>query len=125
MTNRFTVILFAAGLLVAARSASAERAPGQLPPAVSRRVSFEMDVKPILSRACFECHGERKQKSDFRLDIEAHAMRGGSIGVAIVPGKSGESALIRYVAGLDEDMRMPPKGEALTVEEISILRAWI
>src|SRR5687767_6456543 len=122
MMNRFAVILCAAGLLFAAQPASAEKGPGQLPPAVSRQVSFEGNVRPILSRACFECHGERKQKSDFRLDNKDHAMRGGSNGVAIVPGKSAESPLILYVAGMVNGMQMPPKGEALTADEIGILR---
>ena len=37
-------------------------------------------------------------------------MAGGDSGPAIVPGKSAESRLIRYVAGLDEDNTMPPEG---------------
>ena len=122
----FIVILFAAALSVALRCAIAgEASSPSLPEAAQRQVSFEADVRPILSRACFECHGERKQKSDFRIDAKAHAMRGGSIGVAIVPGKSAESPLIQYVAGVVEGMRMPPKGEGLTAAEIGVLRAWI
>ena len=39
--------------------------------------------------------------------------------------KSGGSPLIHFVAGLDEDMRMPQKGEPLTAEQIGLLRAWI
>src|SRR5262249_47888894 len=45
----------------------------------------------------------------------------------IVPGKSAESRLIRYVAGLDEDYQMPPEGagQPLSSEQIGLLRAWI
>ena len=31
-------------------------------------VSFETEVKPIFEKHCVECHGPKKQKSDFRLD---------------------------------------------------------
>ncbi len=43
----------------------------------------------------------------------------------IKPGRSAESPLIHFVAGLDPEMKMPPKGEALTSEQIGVLRAWI
>jgi cytochrome c553 len=127
MTQRIPLMLTAgAALLLALRSSiHADATFLSLPAAVGREVSFQTEVKPILERTCIECHGERKQKSDFRLDERAHAMRGGSIGVAIVPGKSAESPLIRYVAGGVDGMRMPPKGEPLTAAEIGILRAWI
>ena len=39
-------------------------------------------------------------------------MAGGDDGPVVVPGKSAESRLIRYVAGLDEDNAMPPEGPA-------------
>jgi hypothetical protein len=96
-----------------------------LPPPANRPIDFIKDVQPILSRACLSCHGPTKQRSDFRLDVKADALRGGSLGVAIVPGKSAGSALIRYVAGLDRNIVMPPKGERLTPQEIGVLRAWI
>lgn len=43
----------------------------------------------------------------------------------IRPGKSAESPLIQFVAGIDPDLKMPPKGDRLTAEQIGILRAWI
>ena len=32
---------------------------------------------------------------------------------------------MQFVAGLDKDMRMPPKGELLSAEQVGLLRAWI
>ena len=53
-------------------------------------------------------------------------MKGGDThGLAIKPGNSAESPLIRYVAGLEDDMLMPPKGDPLTPAQIGLLRAWI
>jgi hypothetical protein len=96
--------------------------------AINRTVDFERDVQPIFAQGCLECHGPKKQKSDFRLDVKRIAFAGGSYGEPpIMPGKSADSALIRFVAGLEEDMQMPPsgKGDPLTAEQIGILRAWI
>ena len=98
-----------------------------LPPPANRPVDFAKDIRPIFVRACHSCHGPGKQRSDFRLDVKADALQGGVIGVAIVPGKSAASPLVRYVAGLDKNIVMPPqgRGERLTAQEIGLLRAWI
>lgn len=104
--------------------------PGDGPPAPPPRpVDFARDVEPILKDHCLICHGPKKQKSDFRLDSREAALRGGASGAApIVVGKSADSRLIRFVAGLDADMVMPPadSGKArLTAEQVSLLRTWI
>ena len=100
----------------------------RLPPAANRPTDYIADVRPILQANCYGCHGPDKQKSDLRLDGKAAALAGGQRGPAIVPGRSAESTLILYTAGLVEDMQMPPaKGGArrLTPEEIGVLRSWI
>ena len=98
-----------------------------LPPAASRAVDFDRDIKPIFDQQCQRCHGPEKPKNHFRLDQRAAALKGGDSGVAIVPGNSAESRLIQIVAGMDSEMVMPPKGrgEPLTAEQIGLLRAWI
>ena len=97
-----------------------------LPPPSSKPVVYESDIRPLLEEHCIDCHGAEKQKGGLRLDRKAPAMQGGdSFAPAIVPKKSEESPLIHFVAGLDPDLKMPPKGKRLTPEEIGILRAWI
>ena len=44
---------------------------------------------------------------------------------AIVPHKSDESLLIRYVSGADEKLIMPPTEPRLTAEQVGLLRTWI
>src|SRR5262245_20333428 len=88
-------------------------------------VDYVQDVKPILSRRCYSCHGALKQKNDLRLDTAALAIKGGGAGPAIVPGKSAESLLIDAVTGVEGVKKMPPEGEPLTAEQIEKLRAWI
>src|SRR5262245_62121505 len=79
------------------------------PPPTTRKVDFAKDIQPIFARACYSCHGPTKQRSDFRLDLKAAALKGGDLGQAIIPGKSAESPLIRFVAGIDREIVMPPK----------------
>ena len=101
----------------------------ELPPAVVAPVDFVRDVQPIFAQHCVSCHGPEKQKSEYRVDVKHIAIRGGdSSSPNIVPGKSGESPLIKYVAGLDDDMLMPPKksdAKRLTSAQVGTLRRWI
>src|SRR5678815_3592696 len=61
---------------------------------------YARDVRPLLERSCFGCHGPQKQKSDFRLDVREIALKGGESGKpAIVPHNAKASPLIRYVSG--------------------------
>lgn len=107
-------------------SAAPRPATTALPPAVSRPVDFARDVQPIFEANCVSCHGPKKQKGGFRLDLRADAMAGGdNFSPAILPGQSAASPLIHAVAALDEDFVMPEKGDRLTVGQIGILRAWI
>lgn len=97
----------------------------RLPPPAERDVDFNADIQPIFQKFCLKCHGPDKQLSGFRLDREGDAVRGGDAGAAWEVGKSDESLLIKYVAGLDPDVVMPPEGEKLSAEQVGLLRAWI
>ena len=94
--------------------------------AFSAPVDFVRDVRPIFEKHCYECHGEKKQKSGLRLDIKPEALRGGDKHApAIIAGKAGQSPLIRFVRGDDADVVMPPKGGRLSAAEIAFLTTWI
>src|SRR5258706_8734543 len=93
----------------------------KLPLATKAPVDFARDVQPLFVERCYKCHGSEKQKNGFRLDRKADALAGGDSGPSILPGKSAESRLIHYVAGLDEEKIMPPKGERLTAGQIGLL----
>lgn len=85
------------------------------------RVDFAHDIVPILKARCAECHTNGKYKGSLSLDSRAEILKA----KAVVPGKSGESELIRRVTHKDRKKRMPPKGEPLSAREIERLRAWI
>lgn len=98
----------------------------KLPPAANHSVDFAKDVRPIFEKSCQSCHGAEKQKGGYRLDSKTTALKGGeTYSPAIKPGDSAGSPLIHLVAGLVPDSRMPAKGDPLTPEQISLLRAWI
>jgi hypothetical protein len=65
-------------------------------------VTFK-DVQPILSVKCSQCHGGTTQatsRSGLILTSQAGALQGGyKYGPAIIPGRSVESPLIRYISG--------------------------
>ena len=66
-------------------------------------VDFEKDIKPIFEERCFKCHGEEKQKSDFRLDDRSSILRGGDWGEpGAVPGHPEKSSIIEFIS-LDPD----------------------
>lgn len=94
-----------------------------------RKISYSKDVRPILSKNCFQCHGpdEHARQGELRLDERDGAVRELPSGArAIVPGEPGRSALIERVTSHDERV-MPPRGvgRQLTDAETSILRQWI
>ncbi|MCA2970102.1 MAG: DUF1553 domain-containing protein [Acidobacteriaceae bacterium] len=92
----------------------------------SAAADFVTEVRPILARRCWGCHGPALHKSDLRLDRRPDALHGGESGIpAIVPGNSKDSLLIRYVSGADAKLVMPPAGPRLTPAEVDTLRQWI
>ncbi len=97
----------------------------ELPPAANRPIDFARDIKPLLSKHCWSCHGAETRESGLRLDTASGLLAGGDTGKAVVSGKSAESRLIQYIAGLDPKKRMPPDGDALSAEAIGLFRAWI
>ncbi len=90
---------------------------------------FVKEVRPILERSCFGCHGPEKQKNGYRLDVRDIALKGGDSGnPAIIPHNAKASPLIRFVSGEDEEMVMPPKtspAPRLSAAEVQMLREWI
>jgi mono/diheme cytochrome c family protein len=102
------------------------KAPASLPAAPDRKIDFVRDVRPIFQQKCYRCHGPENQKSGYRLDVRSVAMtKGDAYAPNILPGKAADSPLLRFVAGLDDDVAMPPEGQRLTATDVGLLRAWI
>lgn len=92
------------------------------------QIDYARDIEPIFEANCVKCHNETKKKGGYRLDKREHVFAAGQSGkVAVLPGKSDESLLIKMVEGKGEfaDSQMPPKGEPLTYQQIQLIRRWI
>jgi len=88
-------------------------------------VDFRRDIQPIFARHCVRCHGNEAQKSGYRLDRKGSAFAGGDLGdAAIVRGEPERSPLWKYVSGTG-DLSMPPEGEKLSANQITLLKRWI
>lgn len=88
-------------------------------------ISYNRDIRPILSDACFHCHGpdQNTRKGKFRLDVREDAVAKG----AIVPGKPDESEIIKRIYTADQDDLMPPAEAHKTLSETQkiLLRRWV
>lgn len=117
------ILLFAPNELVAApqntssieRSSSSDLAP----------IKFNRDIRPILSDACFACHGPDKhsRQADLRLDDRESAMAAG----AITPNSPASSSILERIDSHDPDLLMPPAktGKSITPEQRKLLESWI
>ncbi len=92
-------------------------------------VEFNRDVRPILSEACFRCHGfdAKARKAKLRLDVPegAFAQRKGI--VPIKPGDSRGSEVWTRITSDDPTEVMPPPStnKKLTAAQKETIRRWI
>ncbi len=97
--------------------------------AVAEEVSFQQEVRPILSNHCFACHGfdENERKAGLRLDTREGAFADLGGYHAIVPGDPEASeAWLRIISDDPDEVMPPPKHHGkLTGEEKDIIRRWI
>ena len=92
-------------------------------------IDFQRDIRPILSDACFQCHGpdEEQREADFRLDTREDLFADAGDGPRVIPGDPERSLLYVRLTHDDPDQRMPPVDEPrqLTDAEINLMRRWI
>jgi hypothetical protein len=93
-------------------------------------LTFNHDIRPILSRHCFACHGpdSEDRQAGLRLDSSEEALQELDSGMrAIIPGNPGESELITRIFEKDPDVIMPPpeSNHVLTHDQKKILSDWV
>ena len=92
-------------------------------------IDFNRQILPILSDACFRCHGPdgAARKAKLRLDQREGIFRTREDVTVVTPGKPEASELILRITSSDEDEVMPPPDAVrrLSPAEIDLLRRWV
>src|SRR6266516_998291 len=93
------------------------------------RVSFNRDVRPIMSDTCFRCHGPDRnaRMAGMRLDIREDALKPTRSGrTPIVPGDPDKSEIITRISASGARV-MPPASahKELTEKQKDTLRRWV
>jgi hypothetical protein len=96
-------------------------------------ISYNRDIRPILSDKCFLCHGPdaTTRRVGLRLDMQEGALSELTLTkghFAIVPGSPEQSELIKRIESTDPAVLMPlPESNLprLTPEEIALFKQWI
>ena len=89
-------------------------------------VDFSRQIRPILAKQCFACHGPETQQSGVALHELDKAIQDGESGLKpIVPGKWTESEIINRITSDDPSVRMPPEGAGVSETQVQLLKQWI
>jgi len=101
---------------------------------VGAGISFHDHIFPILEDRCLDCHGEPyvkngrtiHPKAGLALNTYEFVLKGNLDGPIIDRGDHEESTLyVVMTLDPDDSELMPPKGEPLTEDEISLFKQWI
>ncbi|MEP0344056.1 PSD1 and planctomycete cytochrome C domain-containing protein, partial [Rhodopirellula bahusiensis] len=88
-------------------------------------ISFNQDIRPILSENCYFCHGpdEHNRQAGLRMDVREEAIDY----AAIVPEDVEGSELVVRIDHDDPDLVMPPPDshKSLTDKQKQLLKDWI
>jgi len=96
-------------------------------------VSYNFNIRPILSDKCFKCHGPdaNKRQANLRLDMPESAyaaLKDEPDKHALVPGDPGASELYRRITTSDSSEMMPSLKsnlKPLSSYEIKLIKKWI
>ena len=101
--------------------------------AIPDRVSYNFNIRPILSDKCFKCHGPdiNKRQAGLRLDIPDSAfapLKETKGAFALVAFKPEESELYKRISSTDTAYLMPSPSShlgVLSAAEIAMFKKWI
>src|SRR5262245_8141845 len=128
MLRRTPLVLCLTGLALVCRPAALARADEARPPEDATSAEglrlFNDQVHAVLISKCVKCHGGQKTESGFSVVDRDALVKGGDLGLDVVPGKAKESPLLAFLRH-EEEPHMPKDAAKLSDEEIAALAAWI
>ena len=98
---------------------------GQDAAQTERLQSLATKARQLLRERCGDCHGKETRESGLRLDTRQGLEKGGDFGPVVVAGQPEQSELFRRVTTDNEEKSMPPDGDRLEEDEVSLLKEWI
>ncbi|MDB4680036.1 DUF1553 domain-containing protein [Planctomycetaceae bacterium] len=115
---RFTVSVFVLMLVACLMTRSyADDAPNS-----SAQIHFEQQIAPLFEEHCIRCHSPNNRKGKLSLETIADLKEKSYV----TPGDPNGSYLIDVVTSqAGEPAEMPKEGDALSAEEIGLLKLWI
>ncbi|HEY1946335.1 MAG TPA: PSD1 and planctomycete cytochrome C domain-containing protein [Bryobacteraceae bacterium] len=96
--------------------------------AFGQQVSFDRDIRPIMSDTCFRCHGPdvSSRMANMRLDLREEALKPRRNGTPIVPGDTEHSEIIQRIFAKDGHIMPPPFAhKELTAKQKDTIRQWV
>src|SRR5436190_16201715 len=87
---------------------------------------FEKKIRPVLAEHCYKCHSAsaKKLKGELLLDTKDGILKGGTVGIVLVPGEPDKSRLIEAVRYKNEKLQMPPD-HRLSDQQVADLIEWV
>lgn len=109
------VILLLAGCCALTIFAYAQTAQSNL--------SYQHHIAPLFAEKCAACHNHTMRKGGLNLESYESLRSGGQRGDTLVPGKSAESLLVKYLEGALKPQM--PLGDKLSDADIALVKRWI
>jgi hypothetical protein len=94
----------------------------------AQEISFNRDIRPLLSNRCFACHGPDAETRESGLRFDQPDGDEGAVGYAIEPGSIEDSEMWNRITSDDESEIMPPPDshlEPFSEKELDLIKRWI
>ncbi|PWJ58718.1 cytochrome c [Dyadobacter jejuensis] len=124
----FIIVIVSYACAIVLSSCRGEEQEAEIP----LQISYNFDIRPILSDKCFACHGpdENKREAGLRLDVREDALKAlkeNPSAHALVAGKPEVSELYKRIVSQDTALVMPPVSSNLKLSsrEIALIEKWI
>ncbi|MFT5526099.1 MAG: cytochrome c553, partial [Pirellulaceae bacterium] len=85
---------------------------------------FKTEVRQVLVTQCLRCHGGKETEGEFNITTREGLLAGGTLGKALIPGKSGESRLMQLISHRQEP-EMPQDAPKLSNKVVASIGKWI
>lgn len=132
MKSKF-FIAFGLGLIIIFSWLACMQTSSNIAQTMPDKVSYNFNIRPILSDKCFKCHGPdiNKREAGLRLDIPDSAfapLKETKGAFALVAFKPEESEIYKRISSTDTAYQMPTPDShlgVLTANEIALVKKWI